>query len=159
MKVTRNFYQSEFIFSQTAIRKGIDNSLPTELKPNMISMARWLQVFRDRLSDKYGRDMPIIITSGYRCPKLNRKVGGSRTSAHKRMLAVDIQVPGLTVGQLQRDVIELMQDCPYDQCIDEFGRWLHLGLAEDGELPRMELLVARKRVGRLGRMKTEYRHY
>lgn len=159
MRLTRNFRLSEFTFSETAIRHGIDNSLPLGMTPNAIRMAIWLQKFRDRLCKKYGKDMPISITSGYRCPKLNCKVLGSKTSMHKQMLAVDLKVIGLTVTQMQREVIELMLDCPYDQCIDEYSGWLHLGLAADGDLPRMENLVARMRVGAFGRLKTEYTHF
>lgn len=159
MRLTRNFKLSEFTFSETALRHGIDNSLPCELTTNAVRMAHWLQTFRNRLCKKYGKDMPISVTSGYRGPKLNKKVGGSKTSVHVYMLASDIKVIGLSVAQVQRDVVELMQDCPYDQCIDEYSGWTHIGLARDGDLPRMENLIARKRVGAFGKIKTEYSYF
>lgn len=158
-RLTRNFKLSEFTYSETAIRHGLDNGLPAEYIPRAINMARWLQTFRDRLCLTYGKDMPIVISSGFRAPKVNKKVGGVKNSDHTKMLAVDFHVVGLTVAQTQRDIMELMQDCPYDQCIDEFSGWIHLALAEDGELPRMENLLARKRVGRFGKVKTEYLPY
>lgn len=39
-------------------------------------------------------DMPFVITSGFRCPKHNREIKGSRNSRHKRGLAVDISTLG-----------------------------------------------------------------
>ncbi len=156
MRLSRNFKLSEFIFSETALRHGIDNTLPPELTNNALRIARWLQTFRNRLCEKYGREMPIAITSGYRSPRLNKKVGGSKTSVHVYALAADINVIGLGVAQTQREVIELMQDCPYDQCIDEFHGWVHIGLAKDPELSRMENLTARKRIGRFGKITTAY---
>lgn len=157
MRLTRNFFLSEFSVSQTAIRHGIDNSIPIDLRPNLVRLAGWLQTLRDRLCVKYGRDIPIIISSGYRGPKLNKKIGGSKTSSHMTMLAADFTAVGLSVAQLQLDVIELMgEDHPYDQCIDEFSRWVHIGLAQDGRAPRRQNLVARQRIGALGRVTTEY---
>jgi hypothetical protein len=138
------------------LRYGIDNTVPIEYTNNLIRLARWLQKLRDRLSVKYGEEMPISITSGYRCSQLNKKIRGSKTSAHRFALAADFKVIGLSVAQTQADIIELMQDCLYDQCIDEFSGWLHIGLAIDGDLPRMENLIARKRVIALGRVITEY---
>lgn len=156
MRLARNFRLSEFVFSETAIRYGIDNSLPPELNDNAIRMATWLQTFRDRLSKKYQKDMPIAVTSGYRGPLVNKKVGGSKTSAHCYALAADINVIGLSVHQTQYEIMKLMQDRPYDQCIDEFQGWVHIGLAKKGEEPRMQNLIARKRVGRFNKIHTVY---
>ena len=41
-------------------------------------------------------DCPVIITSGYRSPEYNRRVGGARNSFHVRGMAADIQVRGVT---------------------------------------------------------------
>lgn len=158
MRLTRNFSLEEFTRSETAVRFGIDNALPSELTGNIIRLARWLQVFRNRLCEHFGRDMPIIITSGYRGPKLNRKVGGKKNSYHLLALAADFRVVGLGVAQTQRLIIELMQDCPYDQCIDEFSGWIHLALAKDGDVPRMENLLARKRINAFGIRRTKYEY-
>lgn len=158
MRLSRNFKLSEFTFSETALRHGIDNTLPPELTDNALRMARWLQTLRDRLAQKYEKEMPIVVTSGYRNPMVNKKVGGSKRSAHMQALAADIKVVGLSVYQTQREIIELMQDCPYDQCIDEYHGWVHIGLAKNSDLSRLENLTARKRIGRFGKVTTVYTH-
>jgi hypothetical protein len=159
VRLTSNFLLSEFLFSETASRLGIPNIEPFNYRPNILRMAEWLQTLRDRLSKKYNRDIPISVTSGYRSPELNKKIGGSKTSAHMKGLAADFKIHGFTVSQSQALIIELMADCPYDQCIDEFSSWIHLGLAKDGDMPRMQNLIARKRVDALGRRRTEYLLY
>ena len=159
MRLTSNFLLSEFLFSETASRMGITNIAPPEYQPNILRMAQWLQTLRDRLCKKYNRDIPISVTSGYRSPRLNKEVRGSKTSDHMKGLAADFKVHGFTVSQTQALIIELMADCPYDQCIDEFSSWIHVGLAEDGEMPRMQNLIARKRVNAFGKRRTEYLLY
>ncbi len=47
---------------------------------------------------KTGR--PVIITSGYRCPAYNQKVGGLKTSYHLLGMAADIHVPGVSIEEL-----------------------------------------------------------
>lgn len=47
---------------------------------------------------KTGR--PVIITSGYRCPAYNQKVGGVKTSYHLLGMAADIHVPGVSIEEL-----------------------------------------------------------
>ena len=51
-------------------------------------------------------DTPIIISSGYRSPQLNKKVGGSPTSNHLTGCAVDIRVYG--IEQAMRYAVILM---------------------------------------------------
>jgi len=51
-----------------------------------------------RIRDHYGR--PLIIVSGYRCPRHNRRVGGARRSYHLRGKAADIKIPGLPLESL-----------------------------------------------------------
>jgi len=60
-----------------------------------------LQKLRDYILDKTGKVHPIIITSGYRCPKHNRSkaVGGASNSAHLEGKAIDFYVRGLTLAQ------------------------------------------------------------
>jgi Uncharacterized protein conserved in bacteria len=57
-------------------------------------LVRRLQVARDRIGK------PIIVTSGYRCPDHNRRVGGASNSQHLHGRAADIYCQGVTVAQL-----------------------------------------------------------
>lgn len=52
----------------------------------------------EKLRSKIGK--PIYITSGYRTPTYNAKVGGAKDSYHLRGMAVDIRVPGRTPQQV-----------------------------------------------------------
>lgn len=45
-------------------------------------------------------DLPVIVLSGYRCPRHNKAVGGAPKSEHVLGQAVDIRVPGLTLQQM-----------------------------------------------------------
>ena len=87
------------------------------------------------LGGEIDTEEPIIITSGYRSPQLNRKVGGSPTSNHLAGCAVDIRVAG--IEQAMRYAVILMdyadetkQD--YDEILIEKNRygaiWLHFAV-------------------------------
>lgn len=148
MKLTDNFSLSEFEASDTAARLGIDNSIPKELMQNVVDLATWLQILRNRLTKHLGKPVSIIVSSGYRCPKLNKAIGGSATSSHMSALAADIKVPGVSVDSLFELIRELMWDMPADQVIHEFGRWVHVGLAKAKSRPRNQFLYARKQSGK-----------
>lgn len=152
MKLTPNFALSEFEFSDYAARNGLDNRVPNDLMWNVARVARWLQLLRDRLAARLGV-MPIVITSGYRGPKLNKAIGGSKTSAHCDALAADFHVPSMSIDSLFTFIREEMADAPFDQVIHEFGRWIHVGLAGPNVQPRNQFLYAEKVAG-----KTVYRN-
>ena len=78
----------------------------------------------DPLREAWGG--PIRVNSGYRCPELNKLVGGTPGSQHQRGEAADI-----TVGSPARNrrLLALIKrlDLPVDQCIDEKEcRWIHV---------------------------------
>lgn len=81
----RNFKYKEFIRSEIAIRKGINN-IPEEWQwDNIENLAvNVLQPIRDY----FGR---IRITSGFRSKELNISIGGSKYSNHCRGEASDIE--------------------------------------------------------------------
>ena len=120
MNITENFTLSEFEFSQTAIRKGIDNTIPEELKPNIIKLCKdYLEPIR-----KEGGS-GLRITSGYRCYRLNKAIGGSKKSEHLNGTAVDfIPVKG-KLADLFRLIVSMNLD--FNQLIYE-GNWIHLGI-------------------------------
>lgn len=117
--INLNFSISELCKSDTAQKNLIDNSPNLTALDNMLNLIFFcLQPLRDKLGK------PIIISSGYRCPKLNKLVGGVSNSQHLLGQAVDFKVNGLTIQQ----VIELIRKSgiEYDQCINEYNRWVHL---------------------------------
>ena len=92
-----NFTYREFILSQEATRKSIDNIPNAEAWKNIESLAvNILQPVRE----KFG---PIRITSGYRSPQLNISIGGSQNSNHCLGQAADIEP--LTKGVKMIDII------------------------------------------------------
>lgn len=83
-----NFTLREFTRSNKAAELRINNTPPVEVIPRLLATAHMLQRIRDRLGQ------PITITSGYRCPALNRAVGGVTSSDHQSGQAADIVAPG-----------------------------------------------------------------
>ena len=132
--LSANFALDEFTFSQTAARLGLDNSPdPTALR-NLKRLAQTLEQVRSALGAT-----PVLVSSGYRSEPLNRAVGGAANSAHLRGLAVDFTAPKFgTVLATAKAVAS--SGIAFDQIIFEFGRWVHLGLAIDGQPARGQLL-------------------
>ncbi len=82
-------------------------------------------------------DAVIYISSGYRPVALNQLIGGSLTSAHVHGRAVDFSVVGMSPLAVCNAAQQL--ELPYDQIIHEFGKWTHMGIADE---PRSEELTA-----------------
>lgn len=121
MQLTKHFTLNEFTRSTTASRLKIDNSVPDELMTNVQLTATKLELVRAAL----GR--PIIITSGYRCPTLNARVGGTSTSAHTRGLAVDFRCDYVTPRQICQRLID--EGVQFDKLIQEHSQWVHIGFS------------------------------
>lgn len=121
--LSEHFTLDEMVRSGTAIRLGIDNRPDAEAVENMRVLC--LEVL-EPLRRRYGR---IIVTSGYRCGKLNEAVGGARNSQHLRGEAADIYVSGQEMCGKYADFIRRNTD--FDQLIREpvgakNKRWLHV---------------------------------
>ena len=116
----------EFIRSDTAAKLGIDNRCKMEHVPNIKALVANVL---DPLRAAYGK--PIRITSGFRCPELNKAVGGSPTSQHMSGMAADIVGTPNTPAENTR-LFYLIQslELPFDQLIDEKGmRWVHVSFS------------------------------
>jgi len=122
MRLAENFTLDELTVSETAERMGIDNEPPEDIVDNLRALASALQQVRDVLGNR-----PIVVTSGYRSPVLNRVVGGSRNSAHVHGWAADFTCPGYG-RPLEICRAIAAAGLPYDQLIHEFGRWVHLSV-------------------------------
>lgn len=158
MQLTTNFTKEEFSHSIVATNRSIDNTIPEQLMPNVLITVKWLQLLRDRLCKYYGKTIHISINSGYRSLKLNKVVGGSKSSAHINGLAADIVATSITPCELMEFIFSNMQDTEFDQCILEYNRWIHIGFSTNGTM-RKQCLCASKVTSFYGTNKTVYSVY
>lgn len=120
------FTIEELSRSTTAQSKGIDN------KPDAVqtaSLTALVDNVLDPLREKFGK--PIIVNSGFRCPALNKAVGGAATSQHTKGEAADIDT-GTRAGN--KELYEIIRkELPFDQLIDEKDfSWVHVSYKSSG---------------------------
>lgn len=131
MKLSEHFSLEELVYSDTAKRRGIDNSPSIAVQSNLTRLAVALEAVRKAVG------APITVSSGYRCPALNKAVGGAANSAHLTGLAADITAKGLTPRQVAEAIVKA--GVKFDQLIYE-GTWIHFGLAPG--VGRQQVLTA-----------------
>jgi zinc D-Ala-D-Ala carboxypeptidase len=135
MRLSENFSLEELTASETAARKGIDNTPSEEVINNLKRLAAALQEVRALLNHR-----AILISSGYRSPELNQAVGGSATSDHCKGLAADFICPSYgTPNDIVRAIAA--SDLSFKQVIREFDKWVHLSIPEEGQEPRKQALI------------------
>lgn len=120
MQLSENFTLEEMIESQSAVRLGYDEqfSPPDSVKENLKALAvNVLQPIRITLGK------PIHISSGYRCLRVNKAIGGAETSQHVKGQAADINAD-MPVEELY--IFIKHSGIVFDQLIQEFGRWVHV---------------------------------
>lgn len=124
--MTKHFTLKELTQSATAVRLGIDNTPSKEVISNLTELAQLLEKIRTI----YGK--PMIVTSGYRCEKLNKAVGGAKGSQHRLGQAADIRSVSDSVEdnkELFNVIVGLIQkkQISVGQLIDEYGyNWVHV---------------------------------
>ena len=144
MKLTENFSLNELTKSQTAERKGIDNTPSTEHQENLKSLCEMiLQPIRDHFGQV------VSISSGYRSPELCVAIGSSTKSQHARGEAADFEIFGISNKELA-DWIHYKIN--YDQLILEYWKkedpnsgWVHCSYSEGNN--RRQYLRAYKENG------------
>ena len=124
------FTIAELTKSETAERKGIHNIPLTEHKANLTTLVNKVL---DPLREAYGK--PIVVTSGYRSPMLNKAVGGVATSQHCQGEAADI------VPMDRNDMLKLFELAKaltdFDQLINEkpdkngVPTWIHISYSSN----------------------------
>lgn len=111
-----NFKLSEFFASSTADKNGIKNEPNLDAKATVerninLLVAYVLDPLRDVLHT------PIIITSGYRNPQVNRLVGGVNNSQHMSGCAADFHVQGFTHSMMRNVFLYIYDNMDFDQLI------------------------------------------
>ena len=135
--LTKHFTLEEFTRSSTAKARGIDNTVPLQFIPSLRNLCeKVLEPLRERVKE------PVIISSGYRCPALNRAVGGSNTSQHMKGEACDIYMED---KEKLRKWFAILMDGDFDQLIFERNRrtghcWIHVSCKQDTSLNRHQVI-------------------
>lgn len=135
-KLSKNFTLEELIFSITAANNGWNNKPNAEQRAYLKRLAvEVLQPIRDAWNK------PIVVSSGYRCPKLNASVGGVKNSQHVLGQAADIQATAYADNvKLFRCIERLVKagKIKTGQVIWEYGtkanpKWVHVSLPRVGK--------------------------
>ena len=144
MKLTENFSLNELTKSQTAERKGIDNTPSTEHQENL---KRLCESILQRIRDHFGQ--VVSVSSGYRSPELCVAIGSSTKSQHARGEAADFEIFGVSNKELADWINE---NLTYDQLILEYWKesdpnsgWIHCSFTLNGN--RKQYLRAYKENG------------
>jgi zinc D-Ala-D-Ala carboxypeptidase len=140
MTLSEHFSLEEMTFSETAARQHIDNTPNAE----EIEKLRWLAGRLEEVRDLLG---PMHINSGYRCLALNRALGSQDTSQHLKCEAADCtSIAGLSPLGMCTKVQQ--SDIAFDQCILEYGSWMHVSFTQG--VPRGQMLTIDHNGTRLG---------
>ena len=145
MKLTENFSLKELTSSQTAERKGIDNTPSTEHQENL---KRLCESILQRVRDHFGR--VVSVSSGYRSEELCLAIGSKTTSQHAKGQAADFEIYGLSNQELANYIKENLD---YDQLILEYWKkedpssgWVHCSF--NFQVNRKQYLKAYKENGK-----------
>ena len=136
MKKIKYFSLSEFLNSATAKRLRIDNTPSFEVVDNLNKLADYLDGIREKLGK------PILVSSGYRCPVLNKAVGGVANSQHQKGLAAD-----LVCADMESLEKVLRETGGFDQLIKEHRKgfpnsfWFHVSVCARNGKPRNQIIM------------------
>jgi hypothetical protein len=145
MQLSENFSLLELTKSQTAERKGINNTPSPEHQENL---KRLCETILQRVRDHFGQ--VVTISSGYRSPELCIAIGSKTTSQHAKGEAADFEIFGVSNKELADWINENLY---YDQLILEYWKgeeepnsgWVHCSFSLNGN--RKQYLRAYKENG------------
>lgn len=125
MMISEHFSRKEAENSQTARRRGINNTIPDMLLKNVIAVA---ENVLEPVRKHYG--IPFTPSSWYRSEGLCMAIGSKTTSQHAKGEAVDFEVPGVSNYDL---AVFIAEELNFDQLILEYynnsdpnSGWLHV---------------------------------
>lgn len=126
MKISEHITIDEATKSNTAIRLGIINIPNAEQLDAMKLVA--LTCF-EPIRAWFGQ--PIKVNSFFRCPELNKAVGGSATSQHSRGEAIDMDGGTRDANKAIFDWAKA--NLVFDQIINEYDySWVHISFSKNG---------------------------
>jgi hypothetical protein len=133
MNLTPSFTLDELTHTD---HRQFDNVPNEDELANLYRLADFLEQVKALLGGK-----PIIVNSAFRSAEVNKAVGSSDKSQHRRGCAADIRVPGMTPDEVVRAIVN--SGLPYDQVIREFDRWTHVSIpnTEDSSPRAMALII------------------
>ena len=128
----KNFKLSEFFDSSTADKNGIKNEPHIDeratIERNINSL---VDNVLDPIRDKFCA--PVIITSGYRCPQVNKLVGGANNSQHMSGCAADFHIKGFTYLMMRQVFLNIYDTMEFDQLIYYRSKnIIHVSYVENG---------------------------
>lgn len=139
-ELSPHFRLSELTLSQAATRLALNNEPLDHEIENLRRLAQLLEEVRSALGER-----PVLVSSGYRAPAVNKAVGGAPHSAHEVGRAADFTVPAF--GPPHEVCVRIAYGLPdlkrlaFDQLIFE-RNWVHVAVPELGTPPRREVLTA-----------------
>ena len=130
-RISKNFTLDELLASATAKQQHIINAPGVDEVCAMCALVHnVLQPLRDAMGEQ------IKIGSGYRCPQLNKAVGGVSNSQHIKGEAADLCIDG-DMKKGKRWFEWIKTHCQFDQLIWEHNAkgtyWVHVSFRADGK--------------------------
>ena len=135
MKLSPSFTLKELTHTD---HREFDNTPNDAELANLIRLAEFLEQVKVLVGGK-----PVVVNSAFRSAEVNKAVGSSDKSQHRKGCAADIRVIGMTPDEVVSKIIE--SDIEYDQVIREFDRWTHVSIPNsEGATARQQALIIDK---------------
>ena len=123
---TKSYFTiAELCASDTAKQYNIDNTDDATILSHLQQLINFLNSLREAWGSA------IRVNSGYTCEKLNKFVGGSKTSSHMIGYGVDLVPANGRMDEFKKFIVDYMKTRMFDQCIVEKSgktEWIHIGL-------------------------------
>lgn len=141
----KHFTFEQFAESTTARNNHIDNSVPSEYRSHAQEL---VDTILDPLIDAWGSG--VYMSSGYRCYTLNKKIGGSTTSAHSYAYAADLVPKNGKIEEFKDFTMHWLLDnnIKFDQYINEYSgssSWVHIGVRNGSGQQRQQYMLYRNK--------------